>query len=59
MNCLCNLLDDCDLWLWIAIIILIIHALCCDSNGSCGNNCGNVGNGCGCDCNCDCGCARC
>ncbi len=57
MNCLCNLFDDCDVWLWIAIIILVYHVLCCDNgcgggnNGGCGGGCGNNG-GCGCDCIC-------
>ncbi len=39
MNCLCNLFDDCSVWV---IIIALIILFCC-----CGNSYGHKGMGCG------------
>lgn len=44
MNCLCNLFDDCTIWI---IIIALIILFCCCGNGS--HNKGLLGS-CGCGC---------
>ncbi len=40
MNCLCNIFEDNNIWVWI-LIILVISALC---NNGCGYNNGGGGN---------------
>ena len=52
MNCLCNLFGGDNLWLLIAIVLILI-AVC-----GCGNTCGsygysNCGNACGGNCGCN------
>ena len=44
MNCLCNLFDDCTIWI---VIIALIVLFCCCGNGASGK--GILGS-CGCGC---------
>ncbi|MBR6513773.1 MAG: hypothetical protein IKT46_02950 [Clostridia bacterium] len=45
MNCLCNIFEDGNIWVWI-IILLVLSALC-NSGCGCGynNGCGNTYSG--------------